>query len=42
MRKIALVFPGQGSQYLGMFKDLNIIEDKKNKDFESLNPNRFN
>ena len=41
MRKIALVFPGQGSQYLGMFKDLNIIEDKRLLDIFKIASNIF-
>ena len=29
MNNIALVFPGQGSQYIGMCQDFDLIEDKK-------------
>lgn len=42
MRKIALVFPGQGSQYLGMFKDLDTIEDKRLLDIFNIASNIFN
>ena len=42
MRKIALVFPGQGSQYLGMFKDIDTIEDKRLLDIFNIASNVFN
>ena len=42
MRKIALVFPGQGSQYLGMFKDLDTIKDKRLLDIFNIASNIFN
>ena len=42
MKKIALVFPGQGSQYLGMFKDLHKIEDKRLLDIFNIASNIFN
>tara|TARA_Y100000768_G_scaffold138503_1_gene103152 strand:- start:3142 stop:4077 length:936 start_codon:yes stop_codon:yes gene_type:complete len=42
MKKIALVFPGQGSQYLGMFKDLHTIEDKRLLDIFNIASNIFN
>ena len=42
MRKIALVFPGQGSQYLGMFNDIDTIEDKRLLDIFNIASNVFN
>ena len=42
MKKIALAFPGQGSQYLGMFKDLHKIEDKRLLDIFNIASNIFN
>jgi len=42
MKKIALVFPGQGSQYLGMFGDLHTIEDKRLLDIFNIASNIFN
>ena len=42
MKKIALAFPGQGSQYLGMFKDLHTIEDKRLLDIFNIASNIFN